>query len=155
MALTAEQIRNRVKGGPVLHVVKLKAWDGETVVLQELDGLQIANWDAENIERSKDNSRLMKSTPTEHLVRLCLVSCDFDEQDPPQPIRGTQKRVFGDTAEDCRDARKLGAALQELNFHCGRINFLRKIDEETVEKNSSPVPSSDSGATSPTDGDAP
>lgn len=152
MALTAEQIRNRVKDGPVLHVVKLKAWDGESVVLQELDGLQIANWDAENIDRSKDSRLLMKSTPTEHLVRLCLVSCDFDENGVP--VRGTQKRVFEDTPADCREVRKLGAALQELNFHCARINMLRRIDEETVEKNSSPVPSSDSGATSLTDGDA-
>jgi hypothetical protein len=152
MALTAEQIRARIKNGPVLHVVTLKSWDGEKVVLQELDGLQIANWDAENLERSKDNRLLSKSTPTEHLVRLCLVSCEFDEQG--EPIRGTQKRVFEDTTPDCREVRKLGAALQELNFHCARINMLRRIDEETVEKNSSPVPSSDSGASSPTSGDA-
>jgi hypothetical protein len=152
MALTAEQIRNRIKDGPVLHKVKLKAWDGDEVVLQELDGLQIANWDAENLERSKDNRLLSKSTPTEHLVRLCLVTCDFDEHG--EPIRGTQKRVFEDTTLDCREVRKLGAALQELNFHCARINMLRRIDEEAVEKNSSPVPSSDSGSTSPTDGDA-
>ncbi len=152
MALTAEQIRARIKGGPVLHKVKLKCWDGEEVVLQELDGLQIANWDSENAERSKDNRLLMRSTATEHLVRLSLVTCEFDENG--EPVRGTQKRVFQDTTEDCRDARKLGAALQELNFHCARLNMLRKIDEEQLEKNSSPVPSSDSGASSQTNGDA-
>ena len=151
--LTAEQIREKATAGPQLHVVRVASWGGEKVVLQELDGLQAHEFDKGCLDRSKDDRVAMDyGTTAEHLVRLSLVSCEFDENG--LPIRGTQKRVFGDTRPDIQAIRGLGAALSELYMKSLKVSRMRKIDEEETEKNSEPVPSSDSGSTSQTDGAA-
>jgi hypothetical protein len=151
--LTAEAIRQKTTTGPKLHKVTVKAWGDEVTVLQEIDGLQSYEWDKASMERLKDDRYAMEyGTGAEHLVRLCLVTCDLD--DSGEPVSGTQKRVFADSRADILAVRRLGAALTELYGKCLRINRMRVKDEEETEKNSGPVPSSDSGATSPTGGDA-
>jgi hypothetical protein len=151
--LTAEAIRAKAKQGPKLHSVKVAAWDGETVVLQELDGLQMYEWDKACLERSKDERFAVEyGTTPEHMVRISLVTCDIGEDGIP--VSGTQKRVFNDTRADIHQVRGLGSALHELYMKCLKINRLRVKDEEEAEKNSEPVLSSDSGLTSPTDGAA-
>lgn len=151
--LTAEAIRDKTTKGPKLHKVTVKSWGDETTVLQELDGLQSYEWDKASMERLKDERYALEyGTGAEHLVRLCLVTCDCDENG--EPISGTQKRVFGDTRADTNAVRRLGAALNELYQKCLRVNRMRVKDEEEAEKNSGPVPSSDTGSTSPTGGDA-
>jgi hypothetical protein len=152
--LTTEQIRAKAASGPPIHPYQVKAWGGEAVALQELDGLQIHEWDSANLERSKDERVLLsRGTGAEHMVRLCLVTCDLDAEG--NPVRGTGKRVFNDTRGDVLELRRFGGALQELYLECLKINRPRRVDEENAEKNSEPAPSSDSGATLPTDGAAP
>lgn len=152
--LSAQMIRDRTKDGPKIHVHAMKAWDGQLVAFQELNGLQIQEWDAANVRRTAEDAVTIMDvgTTAEHMVKLCMAECELDEAGVPVP--GTGKRVFGDTRGDTLAVRNLGGALQESYWFCLKINQLRRIDDETAQKNSSAAPDSDSGVTSPTDGAA-
>ena len=135
MALSKEEIRQKAAVGPKIHPLRVQAWDGEEVALQELDGLQIFEWDQAGAERSKNpNLCLDRGTGAEHMVRLSLVECEYDEEG--QPIRGTGVRVFGDGQADILAVRKLGGALQEMFTKCLAINRMLRSAEEETEKNS-------------------
>ena len=153
MVLSIEEIRAKTSKGPAIHLHAMKAWDGAKVAFMELNGLQIHEWDNANLERSTNDSVIMDTgTGAEHLVKLCMATCEVDAEGKPVP--GTGKRVYGDTRADTLEVRHLGGALQESYMFCLKINRLRRVDDEDAEKNSSPVPSSDSGATLPTNGAA-
>ncbi len=153
MVLSIEEIRAKTSKGPAIHLHAMRAWDGAKVAFLELNGLQIHEWDQANMKRSTNDSVVMDvGTGAEHLVKLCMATCEVDANGAPVP--GTGKRVYGDTRADTLEARNLGGALQESYMFCLKINRLRRLDDEEAEKNLSPVPSSDSGATSPIGGDA-
>lgn len=152
--LSAAAIKEKAKDGPKIHLRKIRAWDDQVVAFMELNGLQIMEWDDACGKRTAgDGVTLMDvGTNAEHLVKLCMAECELDAEGNPVP--GTGKRVFNDSRADTDQVRNLGGALQESYLFCLKINRLRKKDDEDIEKNSSASPSSDSGATSPTDGDA-
>jgi hypothetical protein len=152
--LSAADIRNKTQAGPKIHLHQMRAWDNQTVAFMELNGLQIQEWDEANTRRTaNDGTTIMDiGTTAEHMVKLCMAECDLD--DAGEPVPGSGKRVFGDTRSDTLQVRNLGGALQESYWFCLKINQLRKIDDETMQKNSLTAPDSGSGATSPTDGDA-
>lgn len=152
--MTAAEIKARTESGTKIHPYRMRAWDGALVAFQELNGLQIHEWDAAGVKRAANDAVTLMDTGTgaEHLVKLSMVECEFDENQ--QPIPGTAKRIFGDSRAETMQVRQLGGALQEAYLFCLKINQLRRVDEEQVEKNSSPTPDSDSGVTSPTDGAA-
>lgn len=132
----------------------MRAWDNQTVAFMELNGLQIQEWDDANIRRTANDATTIMDvgTTAEHMVKLCLAECDLDDEGVPVP--GSGRRVFGDTRADTNAVRNLGGALQESYWFCLKINQLRKIDDENMQKNSSTAPDSGSGAISPTAGDA-
>ena len=145
MALSKEQIREKAAAGPKIHPLKVQAWDGEEVALQELDGLQIFEWDQAGAERAKNAALCLdRGTGAEHMIRLSLVECKYDGDG--QPIRGTGVRVFGDGQEDILKVRTLGGALQEIYSKCLAINRMLRSSEEETEKNLLKAPSSGSGA---------
>jgi len=152
--LSAAAIKEKAKDGPKIHLRKIRSWGNQTVAFMELNGLQIMEWDTACTKRAANDAVTIMDVGTnaEHLVKLCMAECELDDEGNPVP--GTGKRVFNDGRADTDAVRNLGGALQESYSFCLEINRLRKIDDEDVEKNSSASPSSDSGATSPTDGDA-
>jgi hypothetical protein len=153
MVLSIEQIRAKTSKGPNIHLHAMRAWDGAKVAFLELNGLQIHEWDKANMDRSKDDRVIMDTgTGAEHLVKLCMATCEVDAAGVP--VSGTGKRVYGDTRAETLEVRQLGGALQEAYMFCLKINRLRRLDDEEAEKNLPPVPSSDTGSTSPTDGAA-
>jgi hypothetical protein len=154
MPLSLQEIRSRAEAKQKVHPHTMRAWDGAEVLFQELDGLQIYEWDKANVDRGNGDMKVLMDTGTaaEHLVKLCMVAEKTDADG--NVIPGEYVRVFGDSRTDTLAVRKLCAALQESYMFCLKINRMRRIDDEAAEKNSDPVPSSDSGATSPTAGDA-
>lgn len=152
--LSAEEIKARTTKGPKIHLKQMKAWDGANVAFLELNGLQIQEWDTASQKRSDGDAVTIMDvgTTAEHLVKLSMATCELDEAGVPIP--GTGKLVFGDTRADTLAVRNLGGALQESYWFCLKINQLRRIDEENLQKNSPAAPDSDSGPTSPTDGAA-
>lgn len=152
--LSAAEIKKKAEAGPKIHLRKIRAWDNQVVAFMELNGLQIMEWDAACTRRTaNDGTTIMdQGTNAEHMVKLSMAECELDDEGNPVP--GTGKRVFNDSKADTDAVRNLGGALQESYSFCLEINRLRKVDEEDVQKNSSASPSSDSGATLPTSGDA-
>ena len=152
--LSAAEIKKKGESGPKIHLRKIRAWDDQVVAFMELNGLQIMEWDDACSKRTAgDGPTIMdRGTNSEHLVKLCMAECELDADGNPVP--GTGKRIFTDSRADTDIVRNFGGALQESYLFCLKINRLRKKDDEDIEKNSSTVPDSDSGATSPTDGDA-
>ena len=145
--LSADELRNRGAMAPPIHLLSIEAWGGETIAIQELDGLQIFEWERTSGERyDKPELVLTKGTGAEHLAVLSVVTCDLDAEG--KPIRGTGKQVFSSSKiEDIQTVRKWGSALYELFGDLLRINRLLSRNEKDAEKNSLTTPSSGTGST--------
>lgn len=143
--LTADELREFGKT-PKIHLVAIEAWNGKQIAIQELDGLQILEFDMASGERSeKPQVALTKGTGAEHLTVLSVVACELDADGKPVP--GTGKRIFSSNATDIAVVRNWGGALQEIYGKILRLNRLLKRFDDDAEKNSQATPSSDSGST--------
>jgi len=149
--LTRDSIRQKAAAGPRAHVVFIRSWN-DNVILRELDGLQMLEWDTAANERLKEPGRAIDlGSGAEHMVRMSLCEGQLDADG--NPIPDSLKRMYGDTRADLQEVRNFGSALNHLYQHCLRINGLTRDDAEEVRKNSTTVLKSDTGSTSPTDGE--
>lgn len=157
MALSAKQLRDRGSRGVRIHPYPVSAWNGDVVLLRELNGLQIHEWDTRNAERNASPGPVLmdKGTAAEHMVQLSLVDVELPEGvteplDADGHATGKVTEVFTGTREDRNVMRSWGAAVTEIYQACLMLNRMRNEDVETVRKNLSLTRGLGSGATSQT-----
>jgi len=151
--LTADQIRAKGAKGRPVHRIPVLSWNSEEVCIQELDSMQIFEWDTANEARRKDQREVMdRGTTQEHMIALSLVTCEFD--DDGHVIPETVARIFDTKKSDLAAIRNFGAAGQEIHQACLMLNRLTVKDSEDARKNLQKILGSAGGAILPTNGDA-
>ncbi len=115
--------------------VSVPEWGGD-VIVQGLTGTERDAWEAEMVERGKEDPKAWAENVRARLLVRCLVNDQGERL-----FKADQAEALG---------KKNGAALAQVFDVAQRLSGLRKADVESVAKNSASGPSAASGSTSPT-----